>query len=315
MNLSNTLLFTFIFTKQKVMKLICLKTRYLALLMSFIGMLAFQSCGESPSKSWIRAVWDDKAENGQLWELKYDYWGRLSQYGKTHIDYNLASIKVDSMVWNDKNMEMHDITYTRWFGNVSKIEAYCTIEVDSMPVEAKKVSKLSWEDDSLFVNSTFNSVIDNELLKTITACYVYDEENRITEIITWHYDASGSETSIFHSYLVYRNPVHYIANLNISAYIVDWNGLDLFMYFLLSMDKDLGNYRAVPTTVHRCVNHGSSIYEADGLYRMKNERLYHMEFISTDVRLMGRMDFTYFNEEHIRTGRLVQPGHPSRNQP
>ena len=297
------------------MKLICLKTRYVALLMGLIGMMAFQSCGESPDKSWIRAVWDDKADDGQLWELKYDYWGRLSKYGDTHIDYNLASVKVDSMVWVDKNMEMHNITYTRWFGNVSKIEAYCTIEVDSVPIDAKKISKLSWEDDSLFINSTFNRLEDNELLKTTTACYVYDEDDRISEIITRHYDASGLETSACHSYFVYKNPVHYIANLNMSAYIVDWDGLDIFMYFLLSKDKDLGNYRAVPTTVHHCVNHGSSMYEADGLYRMNDETLYHMEFISTDIRLKGRLDFTYFTEEFIRTGRLILPGHPLRGQP
>lgn len=297
------------------MKLICFKTRYVSLLKGLIGMLALLSCGESPDKSWIRAVFDDKAEDGQLWELKYDYWGRLSQYGDTHIDYNLTSVKMDSMVWDDKNMEMHNITYTRWLGNVSEIEAYCTIEADSVPVEAKKVSKLTWKDDSLFVSSSFNAVADDELLKTTTACYVYDKDNRICEIITRHYDASGKEASACHSYLEYKNPVNYIANLNLSAYIVDCDGLDIFMYFLLGMDKDCGNFRAVPTTVHYCVNHGNSMYEAEGLYRMKNETLYHMEFISTDVKLRGRLDFTYYNEETIRTGRLVQPGRPLRRLP
>lgn len=262
--------------------------------MGMLVSLSFFACINYPQNTWVIKVIDQKSNQDEQWEMKYDYKGRLTKYGNTPISYEGNSVVVGKMKWNTKQEKMFGATYNLSDGKATRSEALCLIKVDTIWMKVCKKADYTWLGDSLYIKACYKSVDCKQLVRTCEACYIYDDQSRIVEAINQCYDAQGVEEWVCHSYFDYDVPIRYEANLNLMAYITDQEELDIFLFFLLGMD---GNPQQVlPNLIHRCVNHSEYTYNAYGLYRMEGEKLVRMELISEQIKLKERIDFQYYKE-------------------
>lgn len=276
------------------MKILHLKTPLAAWLMLVTTVpLFFPSCVEYPKDTWIVKVTDMKSDSEEEWKLAYDYKGRLIQYGNTPIRYEEKSIFAGHMEWDYKKEKQYSTAYYFSEGKVCRSESYCLVEWDSIGTEVHKEGDYRWKEDSLFVTFRYQRLKDSLLLRRLEACYVYDRQHRLAEIIRKCYDGEDVQEWTCHSFLDYNLPINYTANLNLCAYIADREELDSFLFFLLGMDRG-ADARVLPNRIRHCVNQGDKTYIADGLYRLDGEKLVRMELISDRSELKERIDFQYY---------------------
>ena len=77
--------------------------------------------------------------------------------------------------------------------------------------------------------------------------YVFDQLGRLKEVMTVFTEANDSVSSC-HTYYNYDNNINYQANLNLQAYVIDYDGVDSFFYFLLNLGQ-LRNRTALPLSL------------------------------------------------------------------
>ena len=71
---------------------------------------------------------------------------------------------------------------------------------------------------------------DYRFLKKVQGKYVFDQLGRLKEVMTVFTEANDSVSSC-HTYYNYDNNINYQANLNLQAYVIDYDGVDSFFYF------------------------------------------------------------------------------------
>lgn len=277
------------------MKLIYLKTPFIVCWVGIVYLCLFSSCVNYPQETWVVKVTDMKSKAEEKWGLKYDYKGRLVHYGNTAIHYAEDHISVGYMEWDRKKEKMFSATYFLQDGKVERSESYGMMKQDSVEMEAYKKSIFRWKEDSLFIQSYYRHVSDNRLLRMVDACYIYDKQHRLVEIVSRYYNGQGKEESACHSYMDYEMPIKYVANLNLCAYIADYDELDIFLFFLINLDVR-SDSNVLPNRIRHCVNHGTATYIADALYRLEGEKVIHLELISEQVELKERLEFMYYQE-------------------
>lgn len=277
------------------MNILHLKTLFWTSLLGITGTLLLDSCVNYPQETWVVNVTDMKSNIEKGWDLVYDYKGRLTRYGGTSICYDDNKIIVGKMEWDCKKEKQFSAIFRCSDDKVNSSESFCILDLNGDMLKVHKKTDYFWKEDTLFINSYYKTLDDEQLLRTIKAYYLFDEQHRLTEIISRYYNEVELEISSCHSYLEYNSPIAYEANLNLLAYIVDREELDTFLFFLLYMNQ---NYKSniLPSQIRHCVNRGESTYVADCLYRMSGERLVRMEIVSEYVELKERIDFRYYEK-------------------
>ena len=84
----------------------------------------------------------------------------------------------------------------------------------------------------------------------------------------------------------------YDANLNLQAYVIDYDGVDSFFYFLLNLGQ-LRNRTALPNDIGYCMNHGLSTYNVHANYRLDDENPVRIEVLYNYTKLLSRIDLSY----------------------
>lgn len=266
-----------------------MKTSVLGWLFGSIFVLS--SCKSGTDGARVTKIMDLKRMEVAVWHLDYDYRGRLSAYGNTPVEYGRNEIRIGRMDWDYRGEQLLSAAYFFSMGEVFRSEARCLWMTDSSEVEVYKEVDYEMCGDTIKMESTYLSVPDGHPVRQVFTRYVYDDGGNLKEIIS-RYVKANHETSACHSYYSYDKNVQCTSNLNMQAYFVDAEGPDTFFYLLLRMaDKFRG--QKLPNRIHYCVNHGKSMYDADGLYRLDGELLDKGEVISDDIKLKARLEFGY----------------------
>ena len=132
---------------------------------------------------------------------------------------------------------------------------------------------------------------DYRFLKKVQGKYVFDQLGRLKEVMTVFTEANDSVSSC-HTYYNYDNNINYQANLNLQAYVIDYDGVDSFFYFLLNLGQ-LRNRTALPNDIGYCMNHGLSTYNVHANYRLDDENPVRIEVLYNYTKLLSRIDLSY----------------------
>ena len=259
------------------------------LLVGIMGVLG--GCRHADEKLCLTKVVDMNKSDKYVWKLEYDDSHRLVGYGDTPISYKNGKIMIGGMEWESKGDCMYHATFQQNREGEYESESFCRINMGGNCVDAWKKTAFRNTPDTLFVVSDYYLEGMEKPVRKVVAKYVYDDKNRLTEILTVYYDG-GEETGACHCYYGYNANIRYESNLNLQAFLVDREGLDTFFYLLL----DLGKRRmcvTLPDQIRHCVNRGKAVYEADGLYRLDGSAPSKMEVISLQTELKARYELEH----------------------
>lgn len=260
--------------------------------------LGFCACSGTDEGSYLTKVVDMKGDFMQVWSLKYDHKNRLVEYGDTPIGYELGKITVGKMEWGYKQECIHDVVFHLTDGMVSKSEAHCSLNVKGETVEVLKKNFYKCTDDTLYIDSYYYVQDDYSPIQRMEATYIYDEQNRLSEILSVYYDKNGEEFDACHCYYGYDANICYVSNLNLLAYVVDREGLDTFFYLLLNLSGRKMN-ASLPNQIRHCVNRGEATYTADGLYRLAGYLPTKAEVVSFNTELKARFEFEHSTPDDL----------------
>lgn len=271
-----------------------MKTRRLdiviPLLLGMMGVL--NACGHSNDEICLKKVKDMKGDERHEWNLDYDASRRLVKYGDTPISYEKETIRIGGMEWESKGDKMYHATFYLNRDGEYESESRCRLVVGGNEVDACKQTSYRNVPDTLFVISRYYVEGLEKPVRQVEAEYVYDAENRLTEIISVYSDGGGKETGACHCYYGYNANIRYESNLNLQAFLVDREGLDTFFYLLLNLGKREA-CGALPNQIRHCVNRGKATYVADGLYRLDGNTPVKAEVISLQTELKARFEFEH----------------------
>ena len=255
------------------------------------AILALSCCGDLSNQIRVVKIKDLRRTEEAVWRLDYDDKGRLSTYGKTPIEYKEDEIRIGRMDWDYRGEQLLSVNYFFSNDEVLRSEARCFWITDSTEFEVKKEVDYLLCGDTINMEITYFSVPEHRFLKQIYAQYVYNDEGNLAEVISRYINANRQESNC-HSYYNYDLNISYESNLNMQSFFIDAEGPDIFFFLLLDMDGKFKEQK-LPTRIQYCVNHGKTLYMADGLYRMENESLVRGEVVSDDVKLKVRVEFEY----------------------
>lgn len=290
MNIFRLVLFSMKRIKQIMMRIIYKKTLWATVVaISFLWVLG---CVKYPQKDWLMEVTDKKA-GGVGWNLKYDYRGRLVQYGDTPISYRFNRVDIGSIQACGSDGKMYSATYRLSDKETISCESYYEQMIDSVQTEICKFTDYEWKEDTLVMTSVYRRAKDGEWLRNTTAWYLYDDENRLMEVFTSCSDDEHEDISC-HSYYCYEKNIRNRVNLNMQAYIVDREDWDTFFFFLLNM-SGREKTQALPNSIRHCVRHGKATHMSECLYRLNDYCPVFMEIITDEVQVKARYEFKYYN--------------------
>lgn len=260
------------------------------LLVAMIGVLG--ACSPSCETVCLKKVTDMKGDEKHEWNLEYDASRHLVRYGNTPISYERGKVTIGGMEWESKGERMYHATFRLNRSGEHESESRCRLVVGGSEVDAWKKTSYRNTPDTLFVVSRYFVDGLEKPLRQVEAKYVYDAENRLTEILSVYWDESGKETGACHCYYGYNANIRYDSNLNLHAFLVDREGLDTFFYLLLNLGKR-EVCGALPNRIRHCVNRGKATYEANGLYRLDGNSPTKAEVISSQTELKERLEFEH----------------------
>ena len=258
-----------------------------------IGMMgAWSACSPSHEAICLKKVMDMKGEEKHEWDLEYDASRRLVRYGNTPISYEKGKITIGGMEWESKGERMYQATFHLNRDGEHESESRCRLVVGGDEVDAFKKTSYRNVTDTLFVSSRYYVEGLEKPVRQVEAKYVYDAENRLTEILSVYSDGGNKETDACHCYYGYNANIRYDSNLNLQAYFVDREGLDTFFYLLLNLGRR-EVCGSLPNRIRHCVNRGKATYEANGLYRLDGNSPTKAEVISQQTELKARYEFEH----------------------
>lgn len=261
--------------------------------------LGFCACSGTDESTYLTKVVDMKGDFMQVWNLKYDDNDRLIEYGDTPIGYEFGKITVGGMEWGYKKECVHDVVFHLTNGKVNKSETHCLLDVNGETVEALKKNYYKCVNDTLHIDSYFYVKDEFGPVQRVEASYIYDDMNRLSEILSVYYDKNGEEFDACHCYYGYDANISYVSNLNLLAFVVDREGLDTFFYLLLNLSGRKMN-SSLPDQIRHCVNRGEATYTADGLYRLAGYLPVKAEVVSLNTELKARFEFEHSTSDELK---------------
>lgn len=93
--------------------------------------------------------------------------------------------------------------------------------------------------------------------------------------------------SVFSCYIYYNydNNINYQVNLNLQVYVIDYDGVDSFFYFLLNFGQ-LRNRIVLFNDIGYCMNYGLSIYNVYVNYCLDDENLVRIEVLYNYIKFL-----------------------------
>ena len=231
--------------------------KYISLL---VLLFVADGCKEKKADTYVTKVTDLTGEEEQVLKLEYDRDGKIIKYGDTPVRYEGDQITIGQMDCLNTGNKLCNVTFQIGKGKARESRARCMLKVGEEVYEADKQT-------------------------------VYDQLGRLKEVMTVFTEANDSVSSC-HTYYNYDNNINYQANLNLQAYVIDYDGVDSFFYFLLNLGQ-LRNRTALPNDIGYCMNHGLSTYNVHANYRLDDENPVRIEVLYNYTKLLSRIDLSY----------------------
>ena len=237
--------------------------KYISLL---VLLFVADGCKEKKADTYVTKVTDLTGEEEQVLKLEYDRDGKIIKYGDTPVRYEGDQITIGQMDCLNTGNKLCNVTFQIGKGKARESRARCMLKVGEEVYEADKQTVYDYKGDTIFINSDYRATSDYRFLKKVQGKYVFDQLGRLKEVMTVFTEANDSVSSC-HTYYNYDNNINYQANLNLQAYVIDYDGVDSFFYFLLNLGQ-LRNRTALPNDIGYCMNHGLSTYNVHANYRL-----------------------------------------------
>ena len=246
---------------------------------------------EKKADTYVTKVTDLTGEEEQVLKLEYDRDGKIIKYGDTPVRYEGDQITIGQMDCLNTGNKLCNVTFQIGKGKARESRARCMLKVGEEVYEADKQTVYDYKGDTIFINSDYRATSDYRFLKKVQGKYVFDQLGRLKEVMTVFTEANDSVSSC-HTYYNYDNNINYQANLNLQAYVIDYDGVDSFFYFLLNLGQ-LRNRTALPNDIGYCMNHGLSTYNVHANYRLDDENPVRIEVLYNYTKLLSRIDLSY----------------------
>ena len=262
--------------------------KYISLL---VLLFVADGCKEKKADTYVTKVTDLTGEEEQVLKLEYDRDGKIIKYGDTPVRYEGDQITIGQMDCLNTGNKLFNVTFQIGKGKARESRARCMLKVGEEVYEADKQTVYDYKGDTIFINSDYRATSDYRFLKKVQGKYVFDQLGRLKEVMTVFTEANDSVSSC-HTYYNYDNNINYQANLNLQAYVIDYDGVDSFFYFLLNLGQ-LRNKTALPNDIGYCMNHGLSTYNVHANYRLDDENPVRIEVLYNYTKLLSRIDLSY----------------------
>ena len=233
--------------------------KYISLL---VLLFVADGCKEKKADTYVTKVTDLTGEEEQVLKLEYDRDGKIIKYGDTPVRYEGDQITIGQMDCLNTGNKLCNVTFQIGKGKARESRARCMLKVGEEVYEADKQTVYDYKGDTIFINSDYRATSDYRFLKKVQGKYVFD------------------------------NNINYQANLNLQAYVIDYDGVDSFFYFLLNLGQ-LRNRTALPNDIGYCMNHGLSTYNVHANYRLDDENPVRIEVLYNYTKLLSRIDLSY----------------------
>lgn len=258
----------------------------LLLLLSVVG-----GCKEQMVGMYVTKVTDLTGEEEQILKLEYDRDGKIIKYGDTPIKHEGEQIIIGQMDCLKTGNKFCNVTFQMRKGKAQESRNRCMLKMKEGVYEADKQTFYSYKGDTVFINSDYRATSDCRFLRNVQGKYVFDQLGRLKEVITVFTEANDSVSSC-HTYYNYDNNISHQANLNLQAYVIDYDGVDSFFYFLLNLGR-LANRTALPNDIGYCMDYGLSTYNVHVNYRLDDKKPVRIEVLHNYTKLLSRIDLFY----------------------
>lgn len=257
----------------------------------FLLLLTIGGCKEKTVGLYVTKVTDLTGEEEQVLKLDYDRDGNIIKYGDTSVKYDGDQIIIGEMDCLNTGNKFCNVTFKMGKGKARESRAYCTLKLKDKTYEVEKRTTYTYKGDTIIILSDYHDTSDRRFLRNVKGKYIFDKDGKLKEVISV-YTESNDNVSNCHTYYNYDNNINYEANLNLLAYIVDRDGLDGFIYFLLNLGQ-FKNRTALPNDVGYCLDHGVSTYNIHANYRLDDENPVRIEVLYNYTKLLSRIDLSY----------------------
>lgn len=248
-------------------------------------------CKEVVKAPLLTKVADVMREGVPALNLGYDRDGNITQYGNTPIKYNGDQIIVGAMDIPGSDGKLLEAVFTIGKGRAKESHARCILETKHGEVEAEKKTTYQYQADTLIIHSDYYSVADRSFIRNVQGKYVLDGQKRMSEVRLTYREANDSVYSRCAHYN-YENNLSSVANLNLQAYVVDHDGADGFLYFLLNLAR-FSDCGPLPNDIDYSLEPSGALFGLHANYRMIGEQAIRIEVLRENAELLSRIDLSY----------------------
>lgn len=253
------------------------------------------ACKEEVKPPLVMRIADVMREGVPALDLVYDRDRNVIQYGSTPIKYYGDQIIVGGMDVPGQSCKLLEATFNIGKGRAKDSHARCILQTDEGELEVEKKTIYEYNADSLIIHSVYHAMADHSFVREVKGKYVLDDKKRLAEVILTYREANDSIFSRCTHYR-YDNNLCSVANLNLQAYVIDYDGTDDFFYFLLNLAQ-LPNCGPLPNDVACSSKPDGASYGIHANYRMNGENAIRIETLREDAKLLSRVELAYRNEE------------------
>lgn len=261
----------------------------------FLFLCACAGCKEIVKAPLVTKVADVMREGIPALDLVYDRDGNIIQYGNTPINYNGDQIIIGAMDIPGFDGKLFEAVFTIGKGRAKESHARCMLKTENGELEAEKKTTYKYKADTLIIQSDYYAVADRSFIRNVQGRYILDANKRLSEVIYTYHEANDSVYSRCARYN-YDNNLGSISNLNLQAYVIEHDGTDGFLYFLLNLARFSDNW-PLPNDIAYSLEPSGASFNLHVNYRMVGEQVIRIEVLHEETGFLSRMDLFYKNEE------------------
>lgn len=253
-------------------------------------------CRNKRNTPLVAKVTDMLQEGVAGLDVIYDRDGNVIQYGNTPIKYKGDQIIVGAMDMSKPDGKLLEVVFFMGKGRAQESRAHCMLKTESGELEVEKQTIYKYRPDTLIICSDYRAVADRSFVRNVEGKYVFDDKRRIAEVNLVYREANDSVYSRFIRYN-YDNNLSSDSNLNLQAYLMEHDGVDSFLFFLLNLAQ-LSNYASLPNDISAySFKSDGTVFNLHANYRMIGEKVTRLDVLYENSKLISRIDLSYKNEE------------------
>lgn len=254
-------------------------------------LLVAGGCKEKTVETYVTGITDLTGEEEQVLKLEYNHDGKITKYGDAPVTYDGDQITIGQVDCLNTGDKLWHVTFKMGKGKAKESTARCMLKLDDGVYEADKRTSYEYRGDTVLIISDYRAVSDHRFLRNVQGKYLFDRSGRLSEVTTVFTEANDS-VSRRRTYYNYDNNITYQANLNLQAYVIDGDGLDGFLYFLLNLGK-FRNRTALPNDIKYSMDRHPDAGRMHVNYRLDDERPIRIEVLYDYAKLLSRIDLSY----------------------